>query len=158
MLIFTTKLSRKRAVAIILVLAIILCAVVLVAGMRDKKNAKELAILHGQMIETNEDRVKYLGFFGWSVAAEPIDAQEIVIPREFTGVYEEYGRLQDKQGFDLSSYSGETATRYTYEILNYPTGESGILADIIICKNTVIAGDIQSPSLNGFMHGLDINA
>jgi len=47
------------------------------------------------------------------------------------------------------------AMRYTYEILNYPTGDKGIVADIIIYRNSVIAGDVQSTALNGFMHGLN---
>ena len=29
----------------------------------------------------------------------PVETQEIVIPREFTGVYEDYVKLQNEQGF-----------------------------------------------------------
>ena len=44
--------------------------------------------------------------------------------------------------------------RYTYEITNYPTGETGILANLLIYKNTVIGGEVLSPQLDGFLHGL----
>ena len=43
---------------------------------------------------------------------------------------------------------------YTYEITNYPTGETGILANLLIYKNTVIGGEVLSPQLDGFLHGL----
>ena len=44
--------------------------------------------------------------------------------------------------------------RYTYEITNYPTGRTGILANLLIYKNTVIGGEVRSPQLDGFLHGL----
>jgi len=32
-----------------------------------------------------------------------------------------------------------------------------VVADIIVYRNKVIAGDVQSTALNGFMHGLNEN-
>ena len=158
MFVFTAKFNRKRAIAIIVAVAVILCAVILVAGLRDKDHsatAAKVATTSG--IKTNDDRVNYLQSFGWKVSAEPIDEQEIVIPKKFTEVYKNYSELQKKQGFELTKYGGLEAKRYTYEIKNYPSGESGIVADIIVYRNTIIAGDVQSMALNGFMHGLNEN-
>ena len=44
--------------------------------------------------------------------------------------------------------------RYTYEVLNYPTGEKGVQANLLIRKNTVVGGEVLSPQLDGFLHGL----
>ena len=63
-------------------------------------------------------------------------------------------RLQADQGFDLTAYCGKRVKRYAYEITNYPTGEQGVQAGLLIYKNTVIGGDVLSPSLDGFLHGL----
>ncbi|HHU05160.1 MAG TPA: DUF4830 domain-containing protein [Clostridiales bacterium] len=160
MFIFTAKFNRKRAIAIIIALAIILCAIILVEGYidRGKKTKPAAKAVTATGIKTNADRVNYLKSFGWEVNETPVDEQEIVIPREFTGVYADYLKLQETQGFDLKNYGGVEAKRYTYEVLNYPTGEKGIVADIIVYRNTVIAGDVQSTALNGFMHGLNENA
>ena len=68
--------------------------------------------------------------------------------------YDDYLALQSGQGFDLSKYAGKRVKRYTYEITNYPTGETGILANLLIYKNTVIGGEVLSPQLDGFLHGL----
>jgi hypothetical protein len=103
-------------------------------------------------LSTNIDRVAYLETLGWLVDEAPLEAVDVVIPGEFTGAYLQYAELQTKQGFNLSNYAGQRATRYTYKVLNYPTQETDILADIIVCGTVLIAGDIQSPSLNGFMH------
>ena len=44
--------------------------------------------------------------------------------------------------------------RYTYEVTNYPTGETGIQAGLLIYKNTVIGGEVLSSDLGGFIQGL----
>ncbi len=35
-----------------------------------------------------------------------------------------------------------------------PSGEENIVADLVVCGQTVIAGDIQSTAMDGFMTGL----
>jgi hypothetical protein len=158
MFIFTAKLNRKRAIIAVISLAVILCAIILLAGLRDRKKTEPSSNSYSTTsIKTNEDRVKYLESFGWKVKAQPKEEQEVVIPREFTKVYANYASLQKKQGFELANYGGMEAKRYTYEILNYPSGEKGVVADIIVYRNTIIAGDVQSTALNGFMHGLNEN-
>ena len=62
--------------------------------------------------------------------------------------------LLREQGFDLTQYAGKRVKRYTYEIYNYPSGEAGVQANLLIHKNTVIGGEVLSPRLNGFLHGL----
>ena len=68
--------------------------------------------------------------------------------------YDEYLALQSQQGFDLTQYAGKRVKRYTYEIANYPTGETGVQANLLIYKNTVIGGEVLSPQMDGFLHGL----
>ena len=64
--------------------------------------------------------------------------------------------LQRQQGFDLERYAGKRAKRYTYEILNYPSGETGVQANLLLYKTTVIGGEVLSPRLDGFLHGLSM--
>ena len=82
--------------------------------------------------------------------------EELIIPEEFDDTYTQYLALQSGQGFDLTQYSGKRVKRYTYEITNYPTGESGVQAGLLIYKNTVIGGDVLSSQLGGFIHGLEM--
>ena len=49
---------------------------------------------------------------------------------------------------------GQTVTRYTFTVTNYPTGETGILADLLVRNGEVVGGDIRSTALDGFLHGL----
>jgi hypothetical protein len=105
-------------------------------------------------IRGSADAAEYLASLGWETGAEPVEVREVAIPREFDGVYADYAALQRKQGFKLEKYGGMKATRYTFDILNYPGGEKGIVADILVFGEEVIAGDIQSPAINGFMEGL----
>ena len=113
-----------------------------------------LAVVSPTGVKTNEDRIAYLESYGWQVAQEPSSVEELLIPDTFDENYTQYLELQSSQGFDLTDYCGKRVKRYTYEISNYPTGESGIQAGLLIYKNTVIGGDVLSPQLGGFIHGL----
>lgn len=159
MFVFTAKLNRKRIIALVLLIGLIIAAIVLIAGGGESGSGDEAS---GSLperparVRSNDERVQYLASYGWLVSEEPVETQDIIIPRDFTGAYSEYNELQLSQGFDLANYCGEAATRYTYAVLNYPTGEEGIVADIVVCRSVVIAGDILSPALDGFMHGLEM--
>ena len=105
-------------------------------------------------VKSNQDRVEYLSAYGWQVSQEPIATQELLIPEEMDDSYSEYLALQAEQGFQLEKYAGKRVKRYTYEVLNYPSGEAGVQANLLICKNTVVGGEVLSPRLDGFLHGL----
>lgn len=156
MFIYTTKFTRKKAIAIVLIIAAILCALVFLAGNRDTAAgaAGETGILAAKGIDSNEDRIAFLQSYGWEVSNEPVETLEVTLPKEFDQTYEQYNALQKSQGFDLKSYAGKRIKRYTYAISNYPTGAAGIQAHLLLYKNVVIGGDVASSELNGFMHGL----
>ena len=92
------------------------------------------------------------------LVAAAIAVEELIIPEQFDETYSQYLELQASQGFDLTDYCGKRVKRYTYEITNYPTGESGIQAGLLVYKSTVIGGDVLSAQLGGFIHGLEMPA
>ena len=151
MVVFSTKFNRKRAVVAVVTLAVVLVLIVLIAGQRDK-NAAQATM--GTIVRDNAERVSFLENLGWQVEAQTIEAQAVLIPKEFTEVYQKYNEIQLSQGFDLSKYAGVEAKRYTYRILNYPGEDVAAVADIIVYRNEIIAGDVQSNKLDGFMVGL----
>jgi len=106
-------------------------------------------------LRRDADRIAYLEGFGWSVTPSPVSVETLLVPEEFDSSYNEYLALQSEQGFDLLPYRGKKITRYTYDITNYPTGETGVQASLLIYKNTIIGGEILSPNANGFLHGLN---
>ena len=77
-----------------------------------------------------------------------------MIPKKFTNVYENYIALQERQGFDLAACGGLDATRYTYKVTNYPDCTDPVVADLIVCNSRIVAGDVQSTTLGGFMQEL----
>lgn len=104
-------------------------------------------------IRDNDDRIRFLGQFGWEVSATPVEEAEITIPKEFDKIMKTYNELQKQQGLDLSKFKGKTVVRYTYEITNYPNAEGTVYANVIVFKKRVIGGDICSSDVNGFIHG-----
>lgn len=105
-------------------------------------------------IKTGDDRIAFLSQFGWQVKPDPIATVEVRVPEEFDKVMSAYNEIQKGQGLDLSKYKGKNVTRYTYEITNYDGFGGVVYANIIVYRNKVIAGDVCSADVSGFMHGL----
>ena len=151
MFVFTAKLNKKKLLAALIgLLAAVLLLVLLLSTLR-AEGAERPAV------RSAEEAAAYLQSLGWQPDPDPLEVQELVIPREFSGVYAEYARLQREQGFELERYAGKKATRYSFRLLNYPGGEE-VVADLLICDAAVVAGDVQSTALNGFMEGLTDHA
>ena len=151
MLVMSTKITKRKVVALSVICACLILLVLVTVPPTDTQTVKQ----NNTTVKTNDDRVGYLGTFGWTVSAEPTESIEVVIPTEFDDTYNNYNALQQSQGFDLTSYKGKTVTRYTYEIQNYPVATSdNVNVNILVYKNKVIAGDVTSTSVGGFMHGL----
>ena len=152
--IFTAKVSRRRLLAGAAA-AVFLCGAVFAAATLLHKNGAAVSTGGAAKLHSDEDRVAYLEQYGWQVIPEPVSVEELVIPEEFDETYSQYLELQSSQGFDLTQLRGKRVKRYTYEITNYPTGETGVLAGLLIYRNAVVGGDVLSSDLGGFIHGLE---
>ncbi len=137
---FKPKLTRKSAVFIIIAAAALLAVIVLICS--------------GGGLDTPEERAEYLASLGWEVDLSTEEERAVTLPSSLDGVLLTYNELQKQQGFDLTPYAGEDCRSYSYAVTNYPSGESGVIAQLIIHDGEVIAGDIHSSALGGFMHGL----
>lgn len=155
MLIVTAKMpKRKLTLGVAAAALLCCCAIALNFGHALSREASAPASPNPKGVRSNQDRIDYLSAYGWQVSPEPVATQELLIPKEMDDSYTEYLALQTGQGFDLQKYAGKRVKRYTYEVLNYPTGEAGVQANLLICKNTVVGGEVLSPQLDGFLHGL----
>lgn len=106
-----------------------------------------------EKIKTNENRLEFLSQFGWKAKEDAVEEVDVRIPSDFDKIMNAYNEVQKAQGLDLTKYKGKTATRYTYQITNYPDYDGTVYANIIVYKNRVIGGDICSSDVSGFIHG-----
>lgn len=150
MFIWTAKLNKKKLVLTLTAALLVSAAAFTLLGGRGTAAS---ATISPKGVKTEEDRVSYLQEWGWQVSPQAALVEELALPEEFGEEYGKYLELQTGQGFDLTRYAGKRIRRYTYEVLNYPTGESGVVAHLLICKNTVIGGEILGGS---FLHGLSM--
>ncbi len=155
MIIFTAKLDRRRLMGGALGALALVCVLAGVLTFSGRSAAAGQAV-SPKGVKTAEDRLAYLGAYGWLVREEPLAVEEIEIPKEMGPEYADFLSLQTQQGFDLSRYAGKKVTRYTYEILNYPTGETGVQASLLLYKHTVVGASVLSPAIDGFIHGLEM--
>ena len=153
MFIFTAKLPRRKLALGTAFVAFLSC-VALALLLHPPATVSAASLPDPKGVRTNRDRVEYLAQYGWQVSDQPSEIHELLIPEKLGESYQDYLSLQASQGFDLNKYAGKQVRRYTYEVLNYPTGEQGVSANLLMYRHTVVGGEILSPSLNGFLHGL----
>ena len=158
MLIITAKIPRRRIALWSLAAAALCCCALLVnvGTSLAPRNVFTSAAVNPNGIKTNEDRIEFLTEYGWQVKQDALAVEELLIPKEFDSSYDDYLSLQSEQGFDLTKYAGKRVKRYTYEITNHPSGESGAQANLLIYKNTVVGGEILSAHPDGFLHGFSM--
>ena len=153
MIIFTARIPKRRllagaSAALCCVFAVLAFALTLggraVAASAEVKNVRD-----------NDDRLAYLNGLGWQTSSQPIATEELLIPEEFDESYTGYLQLQADQGFDLTQYKGRRVKRYTYQLTNYPSQDEPVQISLLIYKNRVVGGQIQSSS-GSFLHGLSL--
>ena len=152
MFIVTARLPKKKMLAGGFT-ALCCCAAVAAALLLTLGGRAVTASAEVKNIRTNDDRLAYLGGLGWQVSPQPIATEELLIPKEFDDSYAGYLKLQEDQGFDLTQYRGKRVKRYTYQLTNYPTQDEPVQIALLIYKNRVVGGQIQSAS-GSFLHGL----
>ena len=149
MLIWTTRFSRKKAVLTVIAMGIVMAVLILLTGRTESGSASARPEL-----TDNSQRVEYLRSLGWEVDTEPVETLQFLLPEKLEEPYFSYNELQLSQGFDLTACLGKQVERYTYTVTNYPERPEGVQANLYICEDYPVAGDICCPGAGGFQTGL----
>ena len=154
MFIYTLKASTIKFFGVVLLSVAVLVALVTVIPTAGSSGDVAAAAVEFDEVGTNAGRLNFLEQFGYSVNPEPLEIKDIMVPDEFDSVYDTYNDIQKAQGLNLVKYQGRKVTRYTYEIENYDF-DGRVMANILVYKGKVIAGDVCSLDGEGFVHGFD---
>ena len=149
----TLRLKPKTLFGLILVLTGVIVIVITFTSNHIKSSER---VMSSVTLETNDQREENLTSLGWEFKTN-CDEKQVQIPSEFNDVYTRYNEIQKSQGFDLEPYKGQEVTVYTYNITNYAGYENRdcIYANLIVCNNMLIGGDVCSTSVSdGFMQAL----
>ena len=135
--------NRRRALGLVLGAAVLL---LLFLGLR--------VLLARTDIGTLEGRVRFLAGLGWEVDAESEERKSILLPKELGEVLANYNEMQKAQGYDLTRHLGERCEQISYRVTNYPDCGQTVWVTLYLQGRRVIAGDVHSTALDGFMHGI----
>lgn len=149
MLIWTAKFSRKKAVAAVIIMGVVMAALIILMGRMPPDESAE-----APQLTDNSQRVAYLQSLGWEVKPEPVETLQFLLPDTLAEPYLTYNELQKPQGFDLAACCGKQVSRYTYTVTNYPDRMEGVQANLYICEDQPVAGDICCPGAGGFQEAL----
>lgn len=136
------KPNKKKLIILLLIAAVLLTAFLLNSCGK------------GDDVSTLEGREAFLNSMGWEIDPESEDVRTVQLPDTMGGMLTDYNEMQLAQGYDLSLHLGEQCQQYSYRVCNYPDDSQTVLVTLYVQGNRVIAGDIHSTALNGFMHGL----
>lgn len=144
------KLTKKSAVAIIIIAGVILAAAVILCS-----NPRSIFSTSDMLdVSALEGRKEYLESYGWEIDPDSESCCTVILPKELDGTLADYAAMQKSQGYDFASYAGLGCKQYTYAVTNYE-GFSGTVYAVLYIKGTrVIGGDIHSADISGFMHGI----
>lgn len=149
----TLRLKPKALFGIILALTGVVVIALTFVTNHVKSESKSVSVII--RASTDEERRDYLAGYGWETAKE-FETKELVIPESWNDVYNAYNEVQLNQGFDLTQYKGKTVKLYTYTVTNYEDLSEGIVADMLVCDDNLIGGDICNTSVeNGFLVGFN---
>lgn len=145
----TKKLTKTKAVVILILLAVVLIAAVIICS----PASGFLGIGETIDVSTSEGRIEYLSSLGWCVDKSSETEAEVTLPKTFDGAVADYAAMQSEQGFEFTSYGGCKCMQYSYIVTNYGDG-STVYATLFVKGGRVIGGDIHSADIGGFMHGI----
>ncbi len=139
--------SKRRFIGVASIFAVVAAAAVVLAGcFADKEETITL-------VDTTA-MVEYLQGLGWQVESDPIETLDLQLPQQLTESWGDYAAMQDEQGFPFTDYAGQPIRRYTFRVTNYPGVESGVQANLYLCEDVLIGGDVVATGKGGFQHGL----
>ena len=139
----STTFTKRKALLLVLAVALALTAAILLRGCAKTED-----------LSTSEGRIHYLESLGWELDGDSEDARAVQFPKELTGRLREYNEIQLQQGFDLRAYLGEQCEQFSYRITNYPDSDQTVLATLYVQDGLLIAGDVHSTALDGFLQPL----
>ena len=143
--------TRRRMIVTAAALVLVAGLSIMLAGCHGKEDtAKQTGILAA----TDADRIAFLEDLGWQVDGEPMETLDLQLPEDLADSWAEYVALQTGQGLPFANYAGQNVRRYTYRINNYPSVTKGVQANLYLCGDEIIGGDIISTGKNGFQAGL----
>lgn len=134
----------RPLIVTLLIITAVIAVPLLIFGLSDRNPSAE-----------SEDDIRRFLTDNGIVAVGTPAIKSVLIPEEFSDVYENYNSLQKKQGFDLYPYRGKRAEVYTYIIVTVD-GErvKNTEAHVMVCDGRIIGGDVASTELGGEMNGI----
>lgn len=148
MFIVSAKFSPRKAIAaVVACAAVLILMILLISSLKGRPSPGEELITAA----SEEERAEYLRSLGWEIETSPMETLEFMLPQPLNDSYEEYNTLQKEQGFDLEPYAGMQVKRYSYRVLNYPNYPDDVQADLYLCGDVVIGGDILYCGDSGFV-------
>ncbi|MDO4974091.1 MAG: DUF4830 domain-containing protein [Eubacteriales bacterium] len=138
------NLRRRKLLAVVVLAAVLLVAFILIRSCSRK----------GPDLRSLEGRQAFLSEQGWEIDLATEEHKTVRIPTSLDGIIADYNEIQLKQGCDLSRHLGQTCEQYSYTVTNYPDKEQTVLVTLYVQSGKMIAGDVHSTALNGFMQGI----
>lgn len=151
---FTYSFRMKKSTIITVVLSIVVVILTVILIPVGGKAVQTYQANSAPTCKTNEERVEWIKSMGWEIEEQPSSEIQVMIPRQFDEIYSQYAMAQRQQGYRIDKYKGKTATKYCYIATNCEEAKGNAVISILQYKNKIVAADISSVELGGFLKPL----
>ena len=145
----TARKTKRKALLTIFIIASIIFAFIMLRGIFFTGLEYDMS--------TADGREAYLNSLGWEINRDSEAFRTVVVPDKLDGIMAQYNRMQQAQGYDLNMHLGESCSQYSYELTNYTDSDGTVIVTLYVQDGKLIAADIHTSAVNGFMHGLKKN-
>lgn len=135
---------RRRSAALLCAVVLVAVAAVTLAGCFGGRETATVTL------PDEAAQVAYLQELGWETGEQPLETLDLQLPETLNGGWQDYAALQAQQSFPLGDYAGQAVRRYTYAVYNYPGLPEGVQANLYLCGELLIGGDIIATGKGGF--------
>lgn len=137
--------TRKKAVAAVVLIGLLIAVLLLIRWGTH---------YGGDDLSTPEGRESFLSSLGWETEPGSEECKRVRLPDKLDGMMTKYNELQLARGLDLNDHLGEECEQYSFLLTNYPDCGMTVYATLYVQDGELIAGDIHTSSIDGFMTGL----
>lgn len=159
MIIMTAKVPRLKGGTPAATASVICCLALLFGLSKEpfqEAMSQSISQPSPQVTVKNEKEARsYLESLGWVLGETSLGVETLWVPQVLDESYQDYLSLQASQGFpSLENLTGQKVTQYRYTILNHPSGEAQVEVHLLSYEGEIVAGEVLSSQVGGFLHGL----
>lgn len=141
---FVITLNRKKINQVVAVFICVVTAAAVGLGVKNyftKDSATAAAVK--TKLTTTQEMVDYIASKGFTADIQTAQVVEVEIPKKFDDNFVGFNeKIKQTDGLSLERYKGDKVNKWTFDIIDYPNGDTEAAAVLLIRKEKLVGAYI----------------